>query len=114
MSILEYVNHSPYLSQFGKHIILTEHDREKKFIEVLNNEYFKAIEVLANASYEKVLNRALDLEARIKTRKKKKKEKCKVNIKRCLDLIILVKGPGNKPILLLVCHLAIKVTHKYH
>ena len=68
MNISEYANLFLYLSQFGKHIIPSEHDQAKMFVEGLNEEYFKAIEVHKDATYERVFNRALELEARIKVR----------------------------------------------
>ena len=72
MSILEYVNRFLYLSQFGEHIIPTDHDQAKKFVEGLNDEYFKGIEVHEDATYERVFNRALELKAKIKVRKRER------------------------------------------
>ena len=46
--------------------------RLKKLVKGLNDEYFRVIEVHEDTTYEKVFNRALELEARIKTRKRER------------------------------------------
>ena len=72
MSVVEYVDRFLYLSQFGERIIPTKNDQARKFVEGLNDEYFKFIEVQEDTTYEKVFKRALGLKSRMKTRKRER------------------------------------------
>ena len=63
MQIISYISHNLASASIKK-------DRAKKFIEGLNNEYFMFIKVQEDITYEKVFNKVLELESRMKTRKR--------------------------------------------